>query len=128
MAFDQIEGNLHNRMYSIEKLSEIGVNRILTKGCLTKAPDGVNNLKFYEASGKLYFNFENFFQKIFFDLFEAEYFAFTTANFKQRFSDIIGNVKTIPLSKQELNKFNGIPEPSRYNSNVYDLSCDPGEI
>ena len=48
MAFDQIEGNLHNRMYSIEKLSEIGVNRILTKGCLTKAPDGVNNLKFYE--------------------------------------------------------------------------------
>jgi GTPase SAR1 family protein len=87
-----------------------------------------NNLKFYEASGKLYFNFENFFHKIFFDLFEAEYYAFTLPNFKQRFSEVIGHVKTIPLSQQELNKSNGIPEPSRYNSNIFDLSNDPGEI
>jgi GTPase SAR1 family protein len=87
-----------------------------------------NNLKFYEASGKLYFNFENFFKKIFFDLFESEYYAFSTENFKQRFSEIIGNVKTIPTSNMDFFKDNGVPEPSRYNSNVYDLNKNSGNI
>jgi GTPase SAR1 family protein len=87
-----------------------------------------NNLKFYEASGKLYFNFENFFKKIFFDLFESEYFAFSTELFKQRFSEVVGHVKTIPSSNYENFKDNGVPEPSRYFSNVYDLNKNPGKI
>ena len=88
-----------------------------------------NNLRYYEASGKLYFNFENFFHKIFFDLFEPEYPAFSSELFKKRFSEVIGHVKTIPiLPKPEFVKDNGYPEPSRYNPNVFDLTKDPGNF
>ena len=79
------------------------------------------NIKFYETSGKLYFNFENFFQKIFFDLFENEYPAFSSQVFKDRFSDTTGNVKTIPQYEKELLKDNGVPGPLSYQPNVFDL-------
>jgi hypothetical protein len=85
------------------------------------------NIKFYETSGKLYFNFENFFQKFFFDLFENEYPAFSKQIFKDRFSDATGNVMTIPISpKVSLAKDNGFPGPTKYQTNVYDLISSQG--
>jgi GTPase SAR1 family protein len=85
------------------------------------------NIRFYETSGKLYFNFENFFQKFFFDLFENEYPAFSTQIFKDRFSDATENVKTIPISpKRSLAIDNGFPGPTKYQTNIYDLISSPG--
>jgi copper homeostasis protein len=47
MAFDDIEGDVENKLNSIKILNNIGVNRILTKGCKTRAPDGIEDLKKY---------------------------------------------------------------------------------
>jgi len=49
MAFDDIEGDLENKLNSIKILNDIGVNRILTKGCKTKASDGIEELKKYNT-------------------------------------------------------------------------------
>ena len=37
-------------------------------------------------------------------------------------------MKTIPTSNMDFFKDNGVPEPSRYNSNVYDLNKNSGNI
>ncbi len=85
------------------------------------------NIKYYETSGKLYFNFENFFHKIFFELFESEYPAFSDKHFKERFSNLISSVKTIPVKKRELlGEDNKVPGPEKYKTNIYDIWEDPG--
>lgn len=43
MAFDEIE----NQYEAIDQLIELGIDRILTKGCLTSALDGKENIKKY---------------------------------------------------------------------------------
>jgi copper homeostasis protein len=51
MAFDEIP--MDSKLSAIDKLVELGINRILTKGCKTKAEDGLENLrKFVEHSNQ----------------------------------------------------------------------------
>jgi len=86
------------------------------------------NAKYYETSGKLYFNFEKFFHKLFFDLFEVEFPAFADLHFKERFSDMITQVKTIPAKHRELmGEDNHVPGPQKYKTNIYDIWEDPGK-
>jgi hypothetical protein len=48
-----------------------------------------NNFNYYEISTKMFFSFENFFQRIFFDLFEKVNEHFPTTYFKERFSHVM---------------------------------------
>lgn len=88
------------------------------------------NIKFYETSGKLYFNFEKFFQKLFIDLFESEFPAFASLHFKNRFTDLITAVKTIPTKQREFfdSEVNDVPGPQKYKTNIYDIWEDPGKL
>jgi len=88
----------------------------------------LKNIKFFETSGKLYFNFENFFHRLFFDLFENEFPAFGDLHFKDRFSNLISLVKTIPTKPREFfdKMINDFPGPQRYKTNIYDIWEDPG--
>ena len=86
------------------------------------------NLKFFETSGKLYFNFENFFHKLFVDLFENEFPAFSSLHFKKMFTNMISLVKTIPTKPREFfdSEVNDVPGPQKYKTNVYDICEDQG--
>jgi len=90
----------------------------------------LKNVKFYETSGKLYFNFEKFFEKLFFDLFEGDFPAFANSHFKDRFTDMISLVKTIPTKRREFfnSEVNDVPGPHKYNTNIYDIWEDPGTV
>lgn len=87
------------------------------------------NLRYYETSGKQYFNFEAFFEKLFFDLFESEFPAFQKESFKKFFKEILTCVRTIPEQKKDQpNMSISFPGPHNYKTNVYDLSEDPGNF
>lgn len=88
------------------------------------------NIKFYETSGKLYFHFEKFFHKLFFEMFESDFPSFADEHFKERFNDMISLVKTIPTKARNFDggEANDIPGPDKYKTNVYDIWEDPGII
>jgi GTPase SAR1 family protein len=48
-----------------------------------------NNVNYYEISSKLFFKFETFFEKLFFDTFEKSNEQFSTKYFKERFHNIM---------------------------------------
>lgn len=90
------------------------------------ASKGIN---YYEISAKLYFNFTEFFEKMFFDCFESTFPAISEENFKTRFGNSLRTTTTIP--KELRNKtftVNDIPGPQKYNPNVYDMTVQKGNL
>jgi len=85
------------------------------------------DLSYYEISSKLYFNFTEFFEKMFFDCFEDSFPAFSEEIFKIRMSNSLRALTTVP--KELRNKtftVNDIPGPQKYNPNVYDMTIKEG--
>ncbi len=83
-------------------------------------------INYYEISGKLNFNFEKFFEKMFFDLFEKEFQAFSTGYFKNRFLKLLYTTRTFSKETREFFKLNKNPGPDNYKNNPYDLNEDKG--
>jgi GTPase SAR1 family protein len=84
-------------------------------------------LNYYEISAKLYFNFTDFFEKMFFGCFESTFPAFSEEIFKIRLNNCLRTTTTIP--KELRNKtftVNDIPGPQKYNPNVYDMTIKEG--
>jgi hypothetical protein len=80
-----------------------------------------HNLNYYEISTKMFFNFEKFFEKLFFDVLESSNEAFSTKYFKERFNYVMTLRPTFARSERSSLKSNEVPGPQKYDSNVYNI-------
>jgi hypothetical protein len=82
------------------------------------------NIKYYEISSSLNFNFEIFFEKLFFDVFEYNksnnYNNYNTKDFKEKFHLIITEKSNFSKSQRALKIKNDFPSPQDYNNNPYE--------
>ena len=78
------------------------------------------NIKYYEISSFLYFNFENFFEKLIFDIFDNKTKCnYNTKEFKEKFHMIISERPNFSKSQRVLEPKNIFPSPNKYNNNIY---------
>jgi GTPase SAR1 family protein len=80
----------------------------------------------YEISGKLNFNFEKFFEKMFFNLFENDFDSFSTDYFKIRLNKLLFTTRTFSKEARQFFKLNDNPAPDNYKNNPYDLNDEKG--
>jgi len=83
-----------------------------------------NKFNYYEISGKLNYNFEKFFEKMFFDLFVKYFNCFSSDYFKNRFVKLLNTTRTFSKEARAYFRMNENPGPDCYKNNPYDL----GEI
>lgn len=83
---------------------------------------------YYEISSKLNFNFERFFENMFYQQFENAFPAFRTEIFKSRFSQLLNTTRTFSKEPRSFFKINETPGPDFYQNNPYDLNHDKCKI
>ena len=74
------------------------------------------NLKYYETSTLMFFNFDNFFEKLILDNY-GDYPIFN--QYKDKFHDIINTKKTFPQTKRPPFGGDNSPPANKYNNNPY---------
>lgn len=82
-----------------------------------------HNLKYYEISTKMIFNFEIFYASLFYTLFKNESPMFLDKFFMESFHHILNFKETFAKSQRSPIKSNGVPGPEKYDSNQYDISA-----
>lgn len=85
-------------------------------------------VKHFEISGKLNFNFEKFFEKMFYDLFEKDFDFFNSDYFKNRFNKLLTTTRTFSKEARQYFRLNENPGPDNYKNNPYDLNGEKGLI
>ena len=83
-----------------------------------------NNFNFYEISTRMFFNFEKFFEKLFFDLLGGLNENFSKENFKSRFNLLINKRPNFSKAERSSFKFSDTPGPDTYQNDVYDYPKD----
>ena len=81
------------------------------------------NIKYYEISSLLYFNFDNFFENLFYDIFDNNFnYNYNTNEFKYKFHQIISERPKFSKSQRSLDLKEHFPSPSpnKYNNNPYE--------
>ena len=77
------------------------------------------SLKYYEISTYMFFSFENFFEKIFYNIF-WNFPNFTKETFKKNFHNILEKKSTFLQSERKIYETNLNPSPDAYKNNQYD--------
>ena len=77
------------------------------------------SLKYYEISTYMFFNFENFFEKIFYNIF-WNFANFSKETFKKNFHNILEKKSTFLQSERKIYETNLNPSPNAYENNPYD--------
>lgn len=85
-------------------------------------------VKYYEISGKLNFNFEKFFGRMFYDLFEKDFVSLNTDYFKNRFNKLLTTTRTFSKGARQYFSLNENPGPDNYKNNPFDLNGGKGLI
>jgi hypothetical protein len=80
-----------------------------------------NNFQYYEVSTKMFFNFEKFFERMFFETFSNVREDFSESYFKERFNYILQYRPNFAKAERGALKCNNYPGPEKYDMNVYDL-------
>ena len=78
-----------------------------------------NSLKYYKISTFMFFNFENFFEKIFYEIFQ-KFPHFSEETFKKKFHNILEQKPTFLLSERKIYEMNSYPSPNKYKNNQYE--------
>jgi len=86
-----------------------------------------NSMKYYEISTFMFFNFENFFEKLFFQIF-ADNSSFSQKSFKDNFHNILAQKSTFSQSKRKIYPENSNPSPNEYNNNPYEYPTKYGDL
>ena len=105
---------------------KIDENLILNQNNINKLL--VDNMPYYEISTKNFFNFERFYEKLFFDLFEKTDPDFQTNYFKDMFKNIMNFKPTFSKSERTVFQSNNVPGPQKYPANVYDLGNEKSKF
>ena len=82
------------------------------------------NLKYYEISTLMFFNFESFFNQLFKDLFGNVRSDFEKKTFQDRFSLLVNSRPSFPKAERVTFKFPDTPGPGNYPNDVYDYPKD----
>ena len=77
------------------------------------------SMKYYEISTFMFFNFENFFEKIFYQIFGG-FVNFSVESFKKNFHNILEQKSTFLQSERKIYKTNLNPSPNAYKNNQYE--------
>ena len=86
-----------------------------------------NSMKYYEISTFMFFNFENFFEKLFFQIF-GDFPSFSQKSFKDNFHNILAQKSTFSQSKRKIYPDNLSPSPNEYNNNPYEYPTKYGDL
>ena len=81
-----------------------------------------HNFKYYEITTKMLFNFEKFYEAMFFELYLNQDDFFKTQYFQERFTHILNFRQTFPKAERVTSKIEDGPGPARYDANLYDLT------
>ena len=86
-----------------------------------------NSMKYYEISTFMFFNFENFFEKLFFQIF-GDCASFSQKPFKENFHNILAKKSTFSQSKRKIYPENSNPSPNEYNNNPFEYPTKYGDL
>ena len=86
-----------------------------------------NSMKYYEISTFMFFNFENFFEKLFFQIF-GDFPSFSQKSFRDNFHNILAQKSTFSQSKRKIYPDNLSPSPNEYNNNPYEYPTKYGDL
>ena len=86
-----------------------------------------NSMKYYEISTFMFFNFESFFEKLFFQIFGNNP-SFSQKSFKDNFHNILAQKSTFSQSKRKIYPDNLNPSPNEYNNNPYQYPTKYGDL
>ena len=109
------------------KLVLIGTKLDIKKSMNNEEKENFNNFKnqlklpYYEISTLMFFNFENFFEKLILDIFGKDFPFFANEHYKNLFHNILNSKKDFSKTKRgDLVMNNDIPGSNKYNNNVYE--------
>lgn len=86
-----------------------------------------NSMKYYEISTFMFFNFESFFEKLFFQIF-GNCPSFSHKSFKDNFHNILAQKSTFSQSKRKIYPDNLNPSPNEYNNNPFEYPTKYGDL
>ena len=109
------------------KLVLIGTKLDIKKSMNNEEKENFNNFKnqlklpYYEISTLMFFNFENFFEKLILDIFGKDFPFFANEHYKNLFHNILNSKKDFSKTKRGDFVMNSdIPGSNKYNNNVYE--------
>ena len=86
------------------------------------------DIKYYEISTLMFFNFENFFSQMFRDLFTSIRSDFEKQTFIDRFQLLMNSRPSFAKADRVTFKFPDTPGPGNYPNDVYDYPKDPNHF
>ena len=117
------------------KLALIGTKLDMKKSFRAEEKENIENFKnelkinYYEISSLMFFNFDNFFEKIILDIYGNIFPFFSSDRYKNIFHEILRTNHNFTKTKR--GKFeitNDNPGPNKYNNNVYEYPKNKREL
>ena len=130
LYYSQIEQNfdLKNNYHSIlvgNKLDKKNNDIVFEKNIYKFLEQ--TSLKYYEISTFMFFNFETFFENIFFRIFEG-FQNFSNKSFKTNFHNVLSQKSTFLQSERKVYETNLNPSPNKYKNNPYEYPSRNKEL
>ena len=85
------------------------------------------SMKYFEISTFMFFNFENFFEKVFYQIF-GSFENFSKNSFKKNFHNILEQKSTFLQSERKIYQINLNPSPNAYKNNKYEYPIKKKEL
>ena len=122
LYYSQINKNfdLKNHFHKIlvgNKLDKKNVNTFFNNSINKFIED--TSLKYYEISTFMFFSFENFLEKIFYNIF-GNFKNFSEDSFKKKFHNVLEEKSTFLQSERKIYETNLNPSPNAYQNNPYE--------
>ena len=87
------------------------------------------NINYYEISTLMFYNFDNFFEKMILDIYENVFPFFSDERYKNIFHEILRTKNNFSKTKRgEIELANDNPGPNKYNNNVYEYPKSKKEL
>ena len=132
--FSQINKHFHLTKNAF-KLALIGNKLDIKKSMNNDEKENFENFKnqlklpYYELSSLMFFNFENFFEKLILDIFSNDFTFLTNEHYKNLFHNILNTKNDFSKTKRGDFVMNtDIPGANKYNNNVYDYPTKKKEF
>ena len=117
------------------KLALIGTKLDMKKPMNSEETESFNNfknqlnVKYYEISSLMFFNFENFFEKLILDIYGNILTFFTNERYQKLFHNVLTTKNDFSKTKRDdFIKNTYIPGANKYNNNIYEYPSNKKEL
>ena len=117
------------------KLALVGTKLDIRKSLNNEEKENINkfknqlNIDYYEISTLMFFNFENFFEKLILDIYGNVFPFFSSERYKNIFHEILRTKNDFTKTKRDdFQIVNGVPGANQYNNNVYEYPKNRREL